>query len=315
MILVDIGNSGVRALKVDSAGVLDLDQVHRLSWPANLNVAGKESPQQIASSNQRWCDSEDSEAFGWLVEKIAPQGGERWLVSTVQHRALKHLETAVQQYDQLASIEVVTYKMLPFPLEVDYPERVGIDRLLASWEGWQLANGEGSSCGTGVSPEVEKQSRARRPSHVENHERRHPVIVAQAGTALTVDIVSRSGVFCGGAILPGLGLSLQLLAAGTASLPWLGNHSVSESPRLPGKNTLDAIAAGVHGSLVGGARFLVERYRSEPDWQDAIVVVTGGDGALLARNLPEPILYREHLVLKGLSRLANTALQVKVTPP
>ena len=128
----------------------------------------------------------------------------------------------------------------------------------------------------------------------------------QAGTAVTVDFVDSEGVFCGGAIMPGLGLSLQLLAAGTDQLPWLGNHFVNILPELPGKNTVQAISAGVNAALVGGASHLVQRYRNQsPNGPNVKVVVTGGDGSLLLPHIVKPAEFVEHLVLRGLCMLRS----------
>jgi type III pantothenate kinase len=166
-------------------------------------------------------------------------------------------------------------------IQVDYPERVGIDRLLAA----RAANAwNDSRCKT--------QKRSERT----------PVIVVQAGTALTVDWIDAQGRFQGGSILPGVGLALQYLAAGTDQLPWLPTDSIDRLPRLPGKNTEEAIAAGVHASLVGGVRYLVERYRNEIGGSSQIpVVISGGDGRLVLEHIATPATYVENLVLLGLA--------------
>ena len=124
------------------------------------------------------------------------------------------------------------------------------------------------------------------------------MIVVQAGTALTVDWVDAHGRFQGGSILPGAGLALQYLAAGTDQLPWLPTDSIDRLPRLPGKNTEEAIAAGVHASLVGGVRYLVERYRREFGGSSQIpVVISGGDGGLVPEHIATPATYAENLFL------------------
>lgn len=283
MILVDIGNSGVRALRCSNGDDWNLSKVVRLSWPANLNTRHKSTPQQQSGPNQLWCDSTDLSAFRWLVEHIDAPCESTWYISSVHQGAFSLLRDAVMTLCSSAELRVITHRDVPMELDVEHPERTGIDRILSSWEGWARAN-RGADC-HGV------------PFR--------SVIVAQAGTALTVDAVSRDGVFRGGAILPGLGLSLQFLAAGTDQLPWISNHLVTKSPKLPGRNTLEAIAAGVHASLVGGARHLVQAYRSQTDWQDATVMITGGDGNLLVPYVEPPVLYQEHLVLRGLHRIAT----------
>ncbi|XZE45021.1 type III pantothenate kinase [Pirellulaceae bacterium SH467] len=283
MILVDIGNSGVRALRCSDGGDWDLSKVVRLSWPANLNTRHKSTPQQQSGLNQLWCDSTDLSAFRWLAEHIDAPCESTWYISSVHQGAFTLLRDAAMTVCPSAELRVITYRDVPMELDVEHPERTGIDRILSSWEGWTRAN------------------RGDDFNNVSNRS----VIVAQAGTALTVDAVSRNGVFRGGAILPGLGLSLQFLAAGTDQLPWISNHLVTKSPKLPGRNTLEAIAAGVHASLVGGASHLVQAYRSQSEWQDAIVMITGGDGNLLVPYVEPPVAYQEHLVLRALHRIAT----------
>lgn len=283
MILVDIGNSGVRALRCSPEGEWDLGNVARLSWPANLNIRHKSSPEQYSAPNQLWCDSTDPRAFEWLVKHIDAPCESHWYISSVHQGAFGLLQKAVDRVCPTSHIRVITRRDVPMELDVEFPDRTGIDRILSSWEGWNRVNDRAE----------------------QNRVSRRSVIVAQAGTALTVDAVSKDGVFRGGAILPGLGLSLQFLAAGTDQLPWISNHFVTESPKLPGRNTWEAIAAGVHASLVGGAGHLVKTYRSQADWEDAVVVVTGGDCNLLVPHLTPPIRCEEHLVLKGLFRVAK----------
>lgn len=280
MILVDIGNSGIRAVHVAPSSSWIPSQVVRLSWNASLHVRGKPNPNQHSTENQRWCDVDDDAAFFWFVEQFAKHEKETWWVSSVHQNALDLLMRVLHQALEIRSVNRVVHQSIPMAKQVEFPEKTGIDRLLSAWEAWNFVNGSGLSS------------------------ERSAVLVVQAGTALTVDCVSEDGAYLGGAIAPGLGLSLQLLAAGTDQLPWLGNHQVTAEPRLPGKNTAEAIAAGVHASLAGGARFLIERYRSEATWRCAPIVVTGGDAELLVPYLPTPCHQRDYLVLRGLYRLA-----------
>lgn len=280
MILVDIGNSGLRASRVASDSTFADEKVYRLSWAAAVASLRKPSPEQEAAPDQRWCQLEDRHAFDWLVSQFSSFEKEPWFVSCVQRNALKQLRSSLVFSGLCAEPKVVTYKDIPMVIDVDAPEKVGIDRLLAACVSFHLVKERFSSL--------------------------HPVIVVQAGTAVTVDLVDESGIFRGGTIMPGLGLSLQLLAAGTDQLPWLGNHAVDMRPRLPGRNTEQAISAGVHAALVGGASHLVERYRSEnPDGDKMQVIVSGGDGRLLLPHIGEPVEFVEHAVLRGLSFIGS----------
>jgi type III pantothenate kinase len=288
MILVDIGNSGLRAIRFEPNAPAATETVWKLSWPASFSVQGKHKPQQQQLANQRWCDQDDLEAFRWLVYSIGGSQSESWIISSVKQSAMDLLRVAAGKEDDDHSFRKIVYSDLPMQLDVDAPDRVGMDRLLSSWEAWHVVNDPSSG---------------------------KAVIAVQAGTAVTVDYVSGDGVYRGGAIMPGLGLSLQLLAAGTEQLPWLASGILShQDPVLPGKNTSQAIASGVHASLAGGTSFLVERYRRELNDSDIQVVVTGGDADVLQKHVRPPCQRIDHMVLRGLKRLyleslAQTPLQ------
>ncbi|MFN7875965.1 MAG: type III pantothenate kinase [Pirellula sp.] len=295
MILVDIGNSGLRAARMEPrTGVLE-DNIWKLSWPANFSVKGKSVPLQLQSTNHKWCEQDDQSAFHWLVHSLEPHHSETWIVSSVKQSALDQLQAACGSQRTENRFRKVNYLDLPMHVDVDAPDKVGMDRLIASWEAWNIVNGE-------MRQDTESRKAFNNNRSVDNQ----PVITVQAGTAVTVDLVTADGSFRGGAIMPGLGLSLQLLAAGTEQLPWIANGAVSGLPELPGKNTSQAIAAGVHASLAGGATFLINRYRHELQQEDIPVIVTGGDANLLKSFIQPPCIPLDHMVLRGLNRLIVT---------
>ncbi len=124
-----------------------------------------------------------------------------------------------------------------------------------------------------------------------------PVVVADCGTAWTLDVVDAEGVFRGGAIGAGLGLQEAALHA---AAPHLGRPAESVPEGVP-EDTAGALAAGGAGAL---ARALSATVAS---W--AAVVgpfrarfLTGGDAARLAPLLPD---WRrvDAMVLRALARL------------
>lgn len=99
-----------------------------------------------------------------------------------------------------------------------------------------------------------------------------PLIVVDSGTAVTFDVVDRRGRYRGGCILPGIGISIQALAERAARL----RPVAFAVPRRPlGKNTADAIRAGVFHGQVGALEHLIALYRRRLG-PDARVVATGG---------------------------------------
>jgi type III pantothenate kinase len=148
-----------------------------------------------------------------------------------------------------------------------------------------------------------------------------PAIVIDAGSAVTVEMVARGGVFLGGVILPGFRLQALALNRGTASLPLVDLpksggvewNNGAEDFTLPPTSTLEAIAAGVSLACMGGIEKTVREYLRQESMAGACIIVTGGDGAQVAANLdlggcitcPRPVAYDPLLTLKGLLLLAK----------
>ncbi|NLX05976.1 MAG: type III pantothenate kinase [Phycisphaerae bacterium] len=107
------------------------------------------------------------------------------------------------------------------------------------------------------------------------------VVVADFGTAVTIDCVNDEGVFLGGAILSGLRLSAYALSSYTAALPLVSDPSLPVTPW--GRNTVEAISSGIILGAVGALREIVERYATELGrWPE--VILTGGDATLIAEH-------------------------------
>lgn len=149
-------------------------------------------------------------------------------------------------------------RSVPIVADVDFPERVGVDRLLNA----VAAN------------------RLRRPDQ--------SAIVVASGTAITVDWVRSDGRFAGGAILPGLELSAQALHDYTALLPLIPKADLRDpSPPVLGRNTRDAIRSGLLWGHVGAVKELTSRLLAIcPSGTPPLVVLTGGAGPLLTEHLP-----------------------------
>ena len=106
------------------------------------------------------------------------------------------------------------------------------------------------------------------------------VVIADFGTAITIDCVNDQGIFIGGVILPGLYLAAKSLNDYTALLP-LVELRVPET--IYGTNTIAAIQSGIYYGAIGGLREMAERYATElGSWPH--VVVTGGMGAMIAQQ-------------------------------
>jgi type III pantothenate kinase len=121
------------------------------------------------------------------------------------------------------------------------------------------------------------------------------VVVADFGTAVTIDLVDEKGVFLGGCILPGFELSAKALADGTAKLPKV---EVTR-PRDPiGANTRQAINCGLYYSAVGALETVVRHYAEQiGKWPQ--VIVTGGAARVIKDDCEFVDSWVQDLAVKG----------------
>ncbi len=121
------------------------------------------------------------------------------------------------------------------------------------------------------------------------------VLVADIGTAITIDLVTRNGEFAGGNISPGPEMRLSALHEFTASLPLVGLPA-GNVPIL-GKTTGEAISAGV----MNGILHEIEGYARQ--WPQAKIIFTGGGAKYFAERTKSTTFVHEDLVLCGLNRI------------
>jgi type III pantothenate kinase len=103
-----------------------------------------------------------------------------------------------------------------------------------------------------------------------------PCIVVDFGTATTLDAISAKGEYLGGAILPGIEISLDALFARAAALRRI---ELVEPRNVIGKNTVESMQSGAVYGFAAQVDGLCERMKGELG--DAVVVATGGLAALM----------------------------------
>ncbi|HTI70751.1 MAG TPA: type III pantothenate kinase [Candidatus Limnocylindria bacterium] len=124
-----------------------------------------------------------------------------------------------------------------------------------------------------------------------------PAVVVDFGTAVTFDVVDRSGAYVGGIIAPGLAAMTDYLHEKTALLPKI---EITEPRGIIGKNTAQAMLIGAVRGYRGLVRSLILELKAELKAKTLPVVATGGYAALIARRLPEITAVRPGLTLEGL---------------
>lgn len=125
------------------------------------------------------------------------------------------------------------------------------------------------------------------------------VVVACAGTALTVEALTAEGDYLGGMILPGQQLMLRSLAQGTAQLDRMAGQ-VQSFPQ----GTADALASGVLAAQCGAIERMCRQLAAQTGRGLPQVLLTGGDAAVIAAQLAVPLRIVDNLVLMGLLRVA-----------
>jgi len=187
---------------------------------------------------------------------------------SVNAAGLKALEAAASE--TLAEQVVVIGRDLPLPIDTDLPQpgSIGVDRLCAAVAAFDRL---GVAC-----------------------------VVADMGTAITIDCVNDEGIFVGGAILPGLRMGMAALHANTSQLPEV---ELAEPKWVFGKSTQEAIVGGLIFGARGALRELVESYATElGHWPT--LILTGGDATLVGHHMLEEGLVQAivpDLVIRGVA--------------
>ncbi|MDE5645907.1 MAG: type III pantothenate kinase, partial [Muribaculaceae bacterium] len=134
-----------------------------------------------------------------------------------------------------------------------------------------------------------------------------PVLVVDAGTAVTIDLVA-GNTFLGGNISPGLRLRFRSLNAFTSRLPLVGPEG--ELPEF-GNDTVTAIRSGVMRGLAGelAAAYMTAQNRFE----NIKMVLTGGDAAIFQPMLAQrgiDVVADPEAVGRGLVRIFNYNIEL-----
>lgn len=125
-----------------------------------------------------------------------------------------------------------------------------------------------------------------------------PLLVVDAGTAVTYDAVTADGRFIGGNIAPGMNMRLEALHRFTARLPRVKVPRELPTGLVFGNNTEAAMILGAIYGIVGAMSFYKSRLP-----ENTKVVMTGGWAGELSRLCDFDINVDPHLVSKGLNRI------------
>jgi type III pantothenate kinase len=123
-----------------------------------------------------------------------------------------------------------------------------------------------------------------------------PAIIIDFGTATTFDVLSKTGDYLGGAIAPGIVISAEALFTRASKLPRI---ELIPPEKAIGKNSVEAMQAGIMFGYAGLIENLVGRIRKEMGGK-AKVIATGGLSAVIASETQVIEIVDKNLTLVGL---------------
>ncbi|MEM7571856.1 MAG: type III pantothenate kinase [Bacteroidota bacterium] len=123
-------------------------------------------------------------------------------------------------------------------------------------------------------------------------------LIADAGTCLTLDVLTSAGLYRGGNISPGLQMRLRAMHQDTGRLPLVSDAALQQPLGL---STETALRHGARGGLVYEIEGLFFRLRK--DYPDLRLLLTGGNAPQLQQWLSVPALVHPHLVHYGLYKI------------
>jgi len=123
------------------------------------------------------------------------------------------------------------------------------------------------------------------------------VLVIDAGTSITYDLLTAKGEYLGGGISPGLQMRFDALHTLTSKLP-LVEANYNKEINLIGNSTKKSILTGVQNGVLQEVDGIIERYQS--DFPGLKIIICGGDNKYFDKYLKNNIFAAPNLVLQGL---------------
>jgi type III pantothenate kinase len=230
---------------------------------------GDPLPEPIRTCSLVDDDPQMDHLAAWLGE--GPEAVASWWIASVNRPMAGRLIDWLADHRPHDTVRLLTTADMPLEVAVPRPDMVGVDRLLdavaANWL---------------------------RPAN-------RPAVVVDVGSAITVDLVSKDGVFRGGAIVPGIAMLARALNTFTDLLPLVDVTELGEPPAALGTSTDEAIRAGLFWGAVGAIRQLIDQLGSSDPGAATSIFLTGGAAPMVAELLGPGALYVPHLTLAGIA--------------
>ncbi|WP_269516448.1 type III pantothenate kinase [Brevundimonas subvibrioides] len=186
------------------------------------------------------------------------------IISSVVPQSIFNLRNLARRYLSVEPLVIGDNVELGIPVRIRKPSEAGADRLVNAIGAHLIYRGD--------------------------------LIVIDSGTATTFDIVAADGAFEGGAIAPGINLSLQALHEAAAMLPRI---AIQRPDTVIGKDTVSNMQSGVFWGYVSLIEGMVARIKAE--WGAPMTVVgTGGVASLFEGATNSIDRFDPDLTIRGL---------------
>jgi type III pantothenate kinase len=224
---------------------------------------------RLATSAQRTSDE-----YGVWLEALLMRSGldphrvSGAVIGTVVPAALYHLRKLCREWFNVEPLVANTQLDWGFDIKIDNPDEVGADRLLNALAAHTRYGG--------------------------------PLVVVDFGTATTFDVIDHAGAYLGGAISPGINLSIEALHQAAARLPRIG---IGRPSSVIGRSTIPAMRSGIYWGYIGLIEGLLDRIEAEYGVK-LKAIATGGLAPLFAEGTARFAAIDPDLTLDGLRLLS-----------
>jgi type III pantothenate kinase len=221
---------------------------------------------RVATDTQKTADE-----YGIIIKQMFIHQGyniddvKAVIISSVVPPMMYTLEHMSRKYFKKEPLVVGPGIKTGMNIKIDNPKEVGADRIVNAVAGFELYGG--------------------------------PLIIVDFGTATTYCAIAKNGDYLGGAISPGVRISMDALYQRTAKLPRV---ELIKPDNVICKNTISSIQSGVIFGYVGQVDYIIRRMKKELGDENTKVIATGGLSKLIASESETIDVVNGLLTLEGL---------------
>jgi type III pantothenate kinase len=240
---------------------------------SNITIGAFDGHKLVADWRLRTVHEQTADEWGILLHNLFGPAGldigtvDGMIISSVVPPIDSTLAFMAKRYFHTDPMFVGARTNLGLTIKYDNPYEVGADRLVNGVAGFYKYGG--------------------------------PCVVADLGTTINFDVISKDAEYLGGAIAVGPGIALQALFNRTARLPLVDFRQPKD---VVGTNTVESIRSGLYYGAIGMIDGILARV-IEKMGPDTKVIATGGQAHLIAAGSRFIKTVDEHLTLEGLQMI------------